>query len=89
PTVAESGYPAFEAQIRFGTYCAAGTPQATIAALNQGINRALQTEGVRAKLAEQGFQPTGGTPAQLQQALLTEIRDVAALVKAGKVRVDL
>jgi hypothetical protein len=44
---------------------------------------------VRAKLGEQGFQPTGGTPAQLQQALLAEIRDVAGLVQAGKVKVDL
>jgi tripartite-type tricarboxylate transporter receptor subunit TctC len=89
PTVAEGGYPGFSAQIQFGTYCAAGTPEATIAALNQGINRALQTETVRAKLGEQGFQPTGGTPAQLQQALLAEIRDVAGLVQAGKVKVDL
>ena len=89
PTVAESGYAGFDAQIQFGTYCAAGTPEATIAALNQGINRALQTDAVHAKLAEQGFQPTGGTPQQLQQALLSEIRDVAGLVKAGKVRVDL
>ncbi|PND33003.1 twin-arginine translocation pathway signal protein [Achromobacter pulmonis] len=89
PTVAESGYPGFSAQIQFGTYCAAGTPEAAVAALNQGVNRALPTETVRAKLAEQGFQPTGGTPAQLQQALLAEIRDVARLVQAGKVKVDL
>ena len=89
PTVAESGFPGFVAQIQFGTYCAAGTPEAAIAALNQGINRALQTDAVHAKLAEQGFQPTGGTPAQLRDALLAEIRDVAGLVQAGKVRVDL
>lgn len=89
PTVAESGFAGFSAQIQFGTYCAAGTPEATIAALNQGINRALKTESVHTKLAEQGFEPTGGTPAQLQDALLAEIRDVAGLVQAGKVRVDL
>ena len=89
PTVAESGYAGFDAQIQFGTYCAAGTPEAMIAALNQGINTALRTDAVHAKLAEQGFQPTGGTPAQLQQALLTEIRNVAALVQAGKVKVEL
>lgn len=89
PTVAESGFPGFVAQIQFGTYCAAGTPEAAIAALNQGINRALQTDAVHAKLAEQGFQPTGGTPAQLRDALLAEIRDVVGLVQAGKVRVDL
>lgn len=89
PTVAESGFPGFVAQIQFGTYCAAGTPEAAIAALNQGINRALETEAVHAKLAEQGFQPTGGTPTQLRDALLAEIRDVAGLVQAGKVRVDL
>ena len=89
PTVAESGFPGFVAQIQFGTYCAAGTPESAIAALNQGINRALQTDAVHAKLAEQGFQPTGGTPAQLRDALLAEIRDVAGLVQAGKVRVDL
>ncbi|OZI51417.1 Bug family tripartite tricarboxylate transporter substrate binding protein [Bordetella genomosp. 4] len=89
PTVAESGYQGFAAQIQFGTYCAAGTPAEIIAALNQGVNRALQTEDVRRKLGEQGFTPTGGTPEALQTALLSEIREVAALVKSGKVKVDL
>lgn len=89
PTIAESGYQGFSAQIQFGTYCAAGTPTDIIAALNQGVNRALQTEDVRRKLGEQGFTPTGGTPEALQAALLSEIREVAALVKSGKVKVDL
>ncbi|OZI39674.1 twin-arginine translocation pathway signal protein [Bordetella genomosp. 5] len=89
PTVAESGFPDFSAQIQFGTYCAAGTPEATIATLNRGVNEALKTDAIRGKLAEQGFQPTGGTPAQLQEALLAEIRAVAGLVQAGKVKVDL
>lgn len=89
PTIAESGYQGFSAQIQFGTYCAAGTPTDIIAALNQGVNRALQTEDVRRKLGEQGFTPTGGTPEALQAALLSEIRAVAALVKSGKVKVDL
>ncbi|WP_280527099.1 hypothetical protein [Achromobacter insuavis] len=44
---------------------------------------------MHAKLAERGLPSTGGTPAQLREALLTEIRDVAGLVQAGKVRVDL
>ena len=89
PTVAESGYPGFSAQIQFGTYCAAGTPAEIIASLNQGVNRALQTDDVRTKLGEQGFTPTGGTPEALQEALLAEIRNVAGFVQSGKVKVDL
>lgn len=89
PTVAESGHPGFSAQIQFGTYCAAGTPEDVIAALNHGVNEALKSETVRGKLGEQGFVPTGGTPDALKQALLSEIRDVAGLIKAGKVKIDI
>jgi len=89
PTVAEGGYPGFSAQIQFGTYCAAGTPDGMIAELNRGVNESLKSETVRRKLDEQGFIPTGGTPDDLKQALLKEIRDVAGLIQSGKVKIDM
>jgi len=89
PTVAESGYPDFVAQIQYGTYAPAGTPADVVARLNDGINRALRAEAVRTRLGEQSFQPTGGTPQQLRGTLFAEINAVAKLVQAGKVRVDL
>jgi tripartite-type tricarboxylate transporter receptor subunit TctC len=58
PTVAESGYPKFEAYTWTGVLVAARTPQAIINRLNLEIARALDLPDMRARLA------TGGTPVE-------------------------
>ena len=63
PAVAEF-VPGYEASAWFGAAAPKGTPPAVIARLNREINAALADPGMRAKLADLGGVPSGGTPEQ-------------------------
>ncbi len=70
PTVAESGYPGFEANTWTGVLVAARTPAAIIARLNAEIAKVLDLPDMRERLN------TGGAPVQ------TGPKAFAALLKA-------
>jgi tripartite-type tricarboxylate transporter receptor subunit TctC len=74
PTVAESGYPGFEAIQWVGLLAPAGTPREIVDQLNFEINRALREPDLIAKFAQQGMSPAGGTPASFQKTIETEVK---------------
>lgn len=55
PTIAESGYPGFEALNWFGALARSGTPKNVLERLGAEMTRALQTPEVRGILAKQGL----------------------------------
>jgi tripartite-type tricarboxylate transporter receptor subunit TctC len=57
PTIAESGFPGFEAEGWFGLVAPAKTPPATVAQLVGSFSRALEAPEVKAKLALQALYP--------------------------------
>ena len=59
PTIAESGYPGFEATAWFGLMVPARTPKETIAQHIAMFSAALKAPEVQAKLAAQGFRTIG------------------------------
>jgi tripartite-type tricarboxylate transporter receptor subunit TctC len=75
PTVSASGSPGFLFSSWFTIVAPHGTPPEIVNRLNQAIKTALAEPGVRAKLIEQGANPTGSTPEQLgkmtQDSLVT------------------
>jgi tripartite-type tricarboxylate transporter receptor subunit TctC len=64
PTVAESGYPGFEAGSWFGFFGPKGTPREVIAMLNKHVNEIIAVPGIEAALIKEGADPVGGTPQQ-------------------------
>jgi len=62
PTVAEQGYPGYEAGTFVGINVASGTPPAVIEKLHAAFDAALQSAAVRDKLQELGFTPMGLPP---------------------------
>lgn len=56
PTVAESGFPGFEAYSWIGIFAPAATPAATVAKLTQDFQAALRSPDVSGKLTESGFE---------------------------------
>ena len=87
PTLAELGYPELNslAITWFGMVVPAGTPQPVVARLNAAANAALQQPALRARLAQLGVQPLGGTAAQLQQMVVQTTAVVHKLVQQQKV----
>lgn len=75
PTVAESGFPGFEAVQWFGLLTTGGTPKAIVDRLNTEINRALSEPELIRQLEAQGATPIGGAPDQFKKLIATEIRN--------------
>ena len=88
PTVAESGYPGFEADQWYGLVAPAGTPAAVVARLNAEVNKALVLPDVAQQLAVEGAAPMPGTPQSFGDLIKREIPRWAEVVKAGNVRPD-
>jgi tripartite-type tricarboxylate transporter receptor subunit TctC len=57
PTVAELGYPAYEAVAWFGVAAPAGTPAAIVARLSDGIAAAMADSEIRRSVDQQSLQP--------------------------------
>ena len=88
PTVAESGYPGFEADQWYGVVAPAGTPAAVVARLNGEINKALASPEVAQQLATEGAIATPGTPKDFGDLVAREIPRWAEVVRAGNVKSD-
>lgn len=86
PTVAESGFPGFEAIQWVGLLTTAGTPKDVVDRLNAEVNKALKDSDLIAKLAQQGMLPAGGTSAQFQALIATEIVNWKAAALAAAIK---
>ena len=62
PTVAERGYPGFEAGSWFGFFAPKGTPAEVVATLNKAVNEIVAVPAMEASLVKEGADPAGGTP---------------------------
>jgi tripartite-type tricarboxylate transporter receptor subunit TctC len=90
PTVAESGYPDFEAAAWFGLMTTGGSPPAAIARLNAEAGKALKAPDVRDKLIAQGMYiyPAGTTPEQFDAHIRSEMAKYAKVIKEAGIKVD-
>jgi len=88
PTVAESGYPGFEAATWSGLVAPAGTPKSIIDKLNAAANRALASAEIKAKLGEDGSTPLGGTPQQFADYIKSENAKWGAAVRDAGIKLD-
>jgi len=88
PTIAESGYPGFEASTWYGLLAPAGTPAPVISRLNGEVNRALAAKEVRERLASEGGETLGGSPAQFAAFLAAEHAKWGRVVRESGAKVD-
>jgi tripartite-type tricarboxylate transporter receptor subunit TctC len=73
PTVAEQGFPGFEAIVWFGVFAPARTPPAVVDYLNRELVAAITAPRLRTLLESQGAQPVAGTPAEFAARIQSEI----------------
>jgi len=88
PTVSEAGVAGYEYVGWYGLLAPAGTPVAVIERLNVETNKILRQAAIVEKLAADGAQPMGGTPAQFADHIRNEIAKWASVVKYARMRVD-
>ncbi len=88
PTIAESGVPGYEATSWFGMFAPAATPAPVVAQLNATIVKVLAQPDIRKKLAEQGAEAAGETPAQFADFIQKESVKWGRVVKESGASVD-
>jgi tripartite-type tricarboxylate transporter receptor subunit TctC len=88
PTIAESGYPGFEALAWNGVLVPAGTPQPVIAKLNTEINAILKEPDVVRKMSVFGFDLIGGTPHDFDALIKGEAAKWGPVIKKLGLKVD-
>jgi tripartite-type tricarboxylate transporter receptor subunit TctC len=88
PTVAEQGFPGFEAIQWIGLLTTAGTPKAIVERLNAEANRALHDPDLIDKLAQQGLAAAGGTAEEFGRTISIDIRNWTETARAANIRVE-
>lgn len=82
PTFAESGFPGFFAASWVGFFAPAKTDAQIVATLNAAINDTIKSADVQKKLADIGFDPIIGSPAQADAMFKAEVGKWGEMVKA-------
>lgn len=88
PTVAEQGYPNFEAVAFIGMMAPAATPKPIIDRINADMQKILAMPEIKDKLAAQGFAAEWMKPADFGSYLAKEVPKWGAIVKSANVKVD-
>ncbi|KAF1020987.1 MAG: hypothetical protein GAK30_02141 [Paracidovorax wautersii] len=88
PSAKEANLPSFLMDFWVGFAAPAGTPQPVVDKLNQAFAAALNSEGGRRLLADQGLTPVANTPAQASQLAASEMKRWAGVVKAANIQVE-
>ena len=88
PTVAESGYPGFEALAWHGILAPAKTPPAVVKKLNAEIVKALADPATKELLEKQAMQTVGNSPEAFAAFIQKDIATWKAVAAAAKVTVE-
>jgi tripartite-type tricarboxylate transporter receptor subunit TctC len=81
PTIAESGFPAYEINSWQGVFAPAGTPHDVVAKINGEIVQMLNTPAVRERIQLEGADPVGSTPEEFSKRVASEVAKWAKVVK--------
>ena len=88
PTIAEAGYPGFEASAWYSVMAPAGTPKTVVTRLNGEILRALKIPEVKERLENVGFELVGSSPDECGTYIRNEIVKWAKVVKASGIKAE-
>jgi len=88
PTIAEQGFPDFEATSWYALVAPTGTPAAIVERLHGEIVKALREPDVREKIAGLGAEPVGNTPAEFAAMQRAETIRWTRVAKEANIHAD-
>jgi tripartite-type tricarboxylate transporter receptor subunit TctC len=86
PTMAESGFPGFEAVPWFGLLAPAGTPKDVLDKLHDETVKALATPEVRKRFDDLGLETVGNTPSEFADVIRKETPEWAKVIKDAGIK---
>jgi tripartite-type tricarboxylate transporter receptor subunit TctC len=88
PTVAESGYPGFDAPAWWAVLASAKTPPDILRRMNEELNKALKVPDIAHKLAGQGITVIGGTTETARNFIDHQVDVWDKVVKENNIKAD-
>ena len=88
PTIAESGFPGFEASVWYGFVAPAATPKPIVAKLHAEVQKALQTAEVKERMTSVGGEVNLGTAEQFGALIRSERGRYEKLVREAQIKPD-
>ena len=88
PTVAESGYPGFEATNWYAFVAPAKTPKDLLEFWNRELTKVLSDPSVSAELAKHGLDPAPGTREELAQYFERESQKWGKVVREARITTE-
>jgi tripartite-type tricarboxylate transporter receptor subunit TctC len=88
PTMAESGFPGFEATVWYGLMAPGKLPQAMAQRMNDDVNKVLAMPDVQVKLDQFGAEDGGGSIEKFASFIQAEQQKWAQVAKQASVRAD-
>jgi tripartite-type tricarboxylate transporter receptor subunit TctC len=81
PTIAEAGYPGFDVIAWYALFAPRGTPPAVVDRLSKEVEKVLQSDDIRTKLAKLGAEPHYLSPQGLTDYIAAEAPKWGPLLK--------
>lgn len=88
PTVAESGFPDFDAAVWYMVMGPPGLPEAVRERWVQAVNKVLAVPALRTRVAEAGFIPGGGSSADAAALLRRDAAKYAEVIRRANIQFD-
>lgn len=88
PTIAESGFPGFEADTPQMFLVPAGTPRAIVARLNSEIVRILRLPEVRKRLVDIGFETVASSPDETARRIQSDVAKWKQIIKLAGIQAE-
>ncbi len=88
PTIAESGFPGFEATSDFALLAPAGTPEPVIRQLSAGLAATMKNPEVLERLRQASIFPTFGTPEEFPPYLAAESAKWGEVIRSRGITLD-
>jgi tripartite-type tricarboxylate transporter receptor subunit TctC len=88
PTIAESGYPGFEASSWFGAFVPVGTPPAIVARLNTVLREAVATAQVSNWIKSMALEPSTSTTEDFAKLIKSDSEKYGKIIKQLGISLD-
>lgn len=88
PTLAESGYPGFDATIWFGIVGPAGLPKPVMDKLVPALDKVMKDPEVIEAIQREGYDPMVMTPQQMKERIQSDLASWGKTVKAADIKAE-
>jgi len=88
PTFSQAGFQNFEVNSWFALFVPAATPKPIIEKIAADVTKVVHTPEISARLADDGWEPGGGTPAEFTTMWLRTAKELGAVIQQRHITIE-